>query len=451
VNHLARIQEHLPGPYALARDAVLTQVLDVMALELEAFDEDLDRMRQTHWIRFVYTLADAEKLSALVGVKRLPWENLTTFRTRLLPLVEARLDGALGPQAIKRFVYEYIRGIEDALSDAENKISYQLVPGLKSLTCEQSFRDAASEPPVDRPLFRFLELEENPERPKTSRVLVARSGRVPYLYRWEENNNGLSETIARFRITGRFGGRTTVPVLVNETTGDLLGYSGPIAFGQTLIITQKEGTDGLAQAILKEVDVTSRLFSMKGFALGVPFTRDDLDAAPRLPRMARGANRWIFLAVGLYNVKGLNHFFFSIAGKELREGMFDETFFNQALFPSGDAARVEMGWVETEPASFEVKVPRFLVIEPATIAAGNEGRTWEHVAEGLQDAVRQLHAAGVKAQVRFVPFVETQRQKARVRLPWIVTEPQSASPGTGDTMTVGGRFGESSLGGSRFE
>lgn len=446
MNHLARIQEHLPGPYALAADAVLTRLLDVIALEFEAFQEDLDRMRQSHWIHFVYRLADAEKLAALVGVTRLPWENLQTFRARLLPLVVARLRGALGPLEIKRFVYEYLRASENVLSDADNRLPYLLVPGLARVPFEQAFA-----PVAERPLFRPLELRENPQRLKSSGVLAARSGRVPYLYRWEEKNRGLSETRARFRISGLIGGRTTVPVLVNETTGDLLGYAGALPYGQTLVIEEREDAGSLARATLDGTDVSGRLFSMSGFSLGVPFTREDLAETPALPRLARGANRWIFLSVALYDVKGLNHFFFAIAGKDLYEGRFDETFFNQALFPSGPVARLEMDWVETEPACFEVRVPRCLVAEPADIAAAREDRPYRQIAEGLESAIRDLHAAGVRAEVRFVPFVETQRQRVRATLPWKAIDPEKGSAGSGDQMFTGGRFGESTLGGSRFE
>jgi hypothetical protein len=446
VNHLARIQEHLPGPYALAEDAVLTRLLDVVALEFEAFQEDLDRMRQSHWIRFAYRLADAEKLGALVGVARLPWENLQTFRARLLPLVKSRLAGALGPLEIKRFVYDYLNESERALSDVDGRLACLLVPGLQRVAFEQAFG-----PVPDRPLFRPLELRENPQRLKASGVLAARSGRVPYLYRWEEKNRGLDDTWARFRITGLFGGRTTVPVLVNETTGDLMGYAGQLPFGQTLVIEGEEETAETARATLNGADVSDRLFSMRGFTLGVPFTRQDLDEAPLLPRLARGTNAWIFLLVGLYDIRGLNHFFFAIAGKNLREGVFDEAFFNQALFPSGTVARLEMDWVETEPACFEVRVPRYLVAEPSQLAAVQEERPYRQVAEGLAVSNRELHAAGVKAEVRFVPFVETQRQKVRVTLPWKVMDPEKGTAGSGDVVFAGGRFGESSLGGSRFE
>ncbi len=325
MNHLARIQEHLPGPYALAGDAVLTRLLDVVALEFEAFQEDLDRMRQSHWIRFAYRLADAEKLAALVGVTRLPWENLLTFRARLLPLVRARLAGALGPLEVKRFVYDYLSDTEKVLSEADRRLAYLLLPGLQRVSFEQAFALAE-----ERPHFRPLELRENPQRLKTSGVLAARSGRIPYLYRWEEKNRGLDDTLARFRVSGLFGGRTTVPVLVNETTGDLLGYAGHLPFGQTLVIEGGQEDAETASAFINDTDVSDRLFSMRGFTPGVPFTRQDLDKTPRLPRMARGSNAWIFLSVGLYDIKGLNHFFFAIAGKELREGVFDKTFFNKA-------------------------------------------------------------------------------------------------------------------------
>ena len=446
MNSLARIQEHLPGPYALAADATLSQFLEVIALEFEAFQEDLDRMRQSHWIRFLYRLADAEKLATLVGVTRLAWENLPTFRARLLPLVVARLHGALGPLEIKRFVYDYLRAAEIALADTDNGIAYELVPGLARIAFDKAFG-----PVAERPLYRPLELLENPQQVKISGALAARSGRVPYLYRWQDQNRGLAETRARFCISGLIGGRTNVPVLVNQTTGDLLGYAGTLLYGQTLVIEEQAESDGVVRATIDGSDVSSRLFSVRGFTLGVPFTKKDIAAIPVLPRMARGVNQWIFLAVGLYDVKGLNHYFFAIAGRELYEGRFDETFFNQALFPSGNVVRLEMDWVETVPACFEVRVPRCLVVEPAAVVAAQKDHPYSQIAEGLESAIGELHAAGVRAEVRFVPFIETQRQKVRVTLSWKVIDPEKGSAGSGGRVSTGGRFGETSIGGSRFE
>ena len=227
------------------------------------------------------------------------------------------------------------------------------------------------------------------------------------MFRWQERNKGLDEAVATFRIQGLFGARTSVPVLVNLTTGDLIGYAGRLAFGQTLTIAPAGASDRRAQATLDGTDVSTRIFSVQGFELGVPFKREDLDAEPKSPRMARGANDWIFLSVGLYDVRGLNRFFFSIADRELFEASFDETFFDHALFPSGPIARLEMEWTETEPASFELRVPRYLVSEPEELVAASDERPFEQVGGALADSVAQLRAAGVRAKVEFVPFVET--------------------------------------------
>lgn len=446
MKHLAAMQRYLPDPYSLAPDAVLTQLLDTVALELECVDEDLDRLRQTHWIRTAYRLQDAEKLGALVGVPRLPWEDLRTYRARLLPLVKARLAGALGPNEIRKFVYDYLLETENALSDADGRLPYQLLPGLQRVTGEQAYATLS-----ERPLFRPLQLIENPERLRSSGVLAARGGKVPYLYRWTESNKGLDHTQATFAITGLFAGRTTVPILVNLTTGDLIGFARHLNFGQRLEITLVPDTSDRAQATIDGHDVTRHLFSVRGFQLGVPFARSDIDPQPLLPRLTRGANDWIFLSIGLFDIKGLNHFFFSIADQSLREGVFDETLFNHALFPSGTIARLDMQWIETEPASFEMRVPRYLVAEPATISAAESEPMYAQIADGLRSAIAQLRAAGVRSQVKFIPFVETQPQRVSVTLPWIVTDRQIGSPGTHDDVALGGIFGETKVDDSRFE
>jgi len=438
MKHLERLLDLLPGAYAVAGDAVLTSLLDVVALELETFQEDLDLMRQCHWIRSVYRLADAEKLAALVGIQRLPWEALEMFRERILALVAARLQGALGPVEIKRFVFEYIRKSEDVLGCT-------FVPGLRKLDFAHAF-PTEDEPPR----FGVLELRENPRRVRASGALQARSGRVPYLHRWSESNRGLDETVATFRVSGLPGGRTSVPVLVNETTGDLIGYAGRIPFGRTLVLQAGDSAGRPVRATLDGADVTGRVFGMEGFTLGVPFTPAQLDTQPRLPRLARGANEWIFLCLGLYDLRGLNNFFFAMAGRGLYEAVFDRTFFDQALFPSGPVATLEMDWIETTPACFEVHVPRWIVSEPLDGVASSAPRPYEQVAAGLVDTIRQLHAAGVRAEVQFEPFVERQPQQVRVSLPWKMLERETGPSGTVE-LTLGGRFGESPLGGARYE
>src|SRR4029078_12462161 len=138
MNHLDPMRDLLPRAYSIAGDSILTALLEIVALEMEIFQEDLDRVRQSHWIRSVYRLADAEKLGALLGIKRLAWETLPVFRERLLALVVARLQGALGPNEYKEFVYDYLSGCERVLD-------CMFVPGLQTVMLEEAY-----DPPADR-------------------------------------------------------------------------------------------------------------------------------------------------------------------------------------------------------------------------------------------------------------------------------------------------------------
>ena len=441
MSHLARLRGELPPLFTAEPDSIISALLDAIALELDAFQEDLDRYQRSHRVRSVYRLSDLEKMAALLGIDRLPWEQLDMFRERLLALVAELLDGATGPRQIRRFVENYLRRAESVLEST-------FVPGLRDLDPGEAYQS-----PPGRPLFRPLRLVENPERTRTSEALRAVDGRVPYLHRWKESNTGLGETIATFNVTGVAGG-TAVPVFANLTGGDLIGYAGTLGFGQTLRLGEvgpsSPGSPRLARALVDDRDVSADLFSLGGLVPGVPFSKADLDPRPLLPRLLRGPNDWVFLALGLYDIKGLDRTFFALADNDLREGVFDRTGFDNALFPGGTKAVVEMGWVETEPASFEVRVPRHLVAEPG--GAGADGvPNHEHVAEGLRSAVGVLHATGVRAVVVFEPFAEEQRQRVRFRLGLKTLEPETGTAGTADSLSLGGRFGESPLGGSRFD
>jgi hypothetical protein len=442
MNSLKRLLGALPPPYAVADDALLVRLLDVFALEMDALSEDVDRVRQTHWIDTVYRLEELDKLAALLNVRRFSWETLPTLRARLKALVQARLSGALGVREIRHFVYDYLTRVEEVLACV-------FLPGLSRPGTTRLDADQAYGVPEERPRYRPLELVENPEKLRRSNTLLARGGRVPYLFRWEESNRGLAPTRATFRVVGYSEGRTAVPILVNRTTGDLIGYRGTVPLGRALSI-EAGGADGAAKALLEGEDVSEKLFSMEGFRLGTPFEPSDLDASPRLPRLARGENAWIYLSVGLFDVAGLSRFFYAIAGEELREGVFDATFFNQALFPSGAVAKLEMSWLETEPASFEVRVPRYLVAEPTDATDVSSARPYQQFEEGLRESIGELHAAGVRAEVKFVPFQETLRQHVRLRPSWVVLPPGRGPAGEGSSMELGGRFGETGLGSSRY-
>jgi hypothetical protein len=437
VSHLSRVQDLLPPPYTGDANSILLRLLDIVALEMDAFDEDLDRYQRSHWIRAVQQLNDAEKMAALAGIRRLPWEDLDLFRERLLALIVALRSGASGPRQIRQFVYDY-------LSRAERVLGATFVPGLAKLTAAEA---AFSESP-DLPHYRPLRFVEFPPVARTSEVLDSRGGNIPYLYRWTETNRGLDETSPIFTMTGVHE-RTSVPILVNLTTGDLLGYAGQLRFGQTLTVTLSAlATEAVrtAAATLGSAVVTDRLFSVQNFKPGVPFTRDQLDKVPMHPRLPRGASDWLFLTVGLYDMRGLDRFSFAIADNLLHEGVFDDTFFDQAVFPAGTQVKLRMSWIETEPASFQVHIPRCITQEPAL----GDAPAWTHLEAGLQDAIGQLHAAGVRAGAIFDPFTEVQKQVTAFEVPFKTLDTETGSAGEAESLTFGSRFDESPLGSSRF-
>lgn len=436
---LSRLLDLLPPPYSDAPDSLLAAFVGAFALQFEAIEEDLDRLRRTHWIGEAYRLEDAAKLADLCGIDPLPWESLEAFRARLLPLVRAQLAGALGGGEIREFVYRYLRNAEEAL-DAT------FVQGLERCAgTAEAFGAQGS-----RPNFRPLAFEEFPKRERRSAALANRGGLVPVLFRWTETNRGLDECVPRIRIAGLTGRRTAVPLLANLTTGEMVMFGDRLLAGAELSIDlAPDGEDRAARAILDGEDVTGKLRSMSGFRPGDGFDPARFDAEPRLPRLLRGDNEWLFLSVGLFDVRGLDRFFFWLADNDLREGRFDETRFDKALFLSDPAARVDLEWAEREAGSFEIRVPRTIVVEPEGAAPAE--RPYMLVADALERSVARLHAAGVRAAVRYAPFAEVQRQEVRHTLPWIWVDRERGSPGSGDALEFGFHFEETGLGQARFE
>jgi hypothetical protein len=437
---LDRMQDLLPLPYSVAGDALLTAVLNVCALEVEALEEEVDRMRRSHWLDQAWRSSDVDRLAALLGIRRFPAEPTPLFRARLVALVRARLRGAVGPLEIRRFVYEYLRGVEDVLD-------FTVVAGLRGLKVEEAFEGVEK-----RPRFRRLRLVENPPRVRRSRVLRDRGGRVTQLFRWTERNAGLSVAPITLRISGAKGG-TSMPAIANLTTRELIGWRGRLRFGQTLII---ETVDGAARATTGGVDVTDQLFAIKPFVLGTPAADQPIDRQNiAVPSMARGDNDLLFAAIGLWDERAFDRVFFFPDDPLMREAVFGETAFDHALFPAGTLAHLDLTWTEEEPASFEVHVPLTVVIEPRALAdefrrASLTRPPWAEVADDLAETLPQLRAAGVRAALHFDSFHDTQEQIVSAQPSWIAFDPETASAGQGDTISIGARFDETVLERSRF-
>jgi hypothetical protein len=457
---LDRMLDALPPIYAIDDGSVLHQFLDSLALELDAYAEDLDRLRRTHWFAEAYRLTDLEKIAALVGIIRRSWEPLEMFRERVRALVDARLAGSVGPTAVRTYVYEAVRGAEQGL-DAT------LVPGLEqravpspgdpfAVRANPAALAAAFGVEESHPAWRPLQLVENPPRLLRSAALAARGGLVGYLHRWSDVNSGMAAAPVTVTITGRSGGHTATPVIANLTTGQALVYAGVLRVGQRLTVSPSpdQGVDARrARAVIDDVhDVTDRVLSLSGFRLGTPFSQfDGDDPGPLLPVQERGPNAWIYISAGLFDVRGLDDTYFQLAGEDLRQGAFDGTAFDQAIFATRIAARLELSWSEREPAAFSVVIPHGIVALPTVPDQPQEGGLGTEIAEGLAGDLDDLRAAGVRSRLELRPFGETQRQVSRVTLPWLVVPPEIGPAGEAVRVAVGGRFGESRFGEARFE
>ena len=435
------ILQALPRPYAVEPGSIVAQLLDVLSLELEIAAEDVGRVRLTHWIEHAYAEEDVVRLADLVGIDPLPWEDAATFRARLISLVTSRLRGSTGPREITGFVFAYLRAAEAALARPAARLDATLLPGLRALAApEEAF---ARQP--DRPGYRPLEMVENPPRHRSSQGLAATSGRVAHLQHWHDRNDGLYATRPTVALVGASGGRTSVPLLVNVTTGEWIGYRGVLPVGARLVIVGAQRT-GQATATLDGEDVSDRLMSSPHFPPDPGLQPSQLDRFPCVPTLLRGDNEWMYLSVGLFDVRGVDHARLAFADAVMREATFDASAYDHAIFPVGAVVGIEMTWVEAEPASFEVRIPNGVTVEPS----GRPPLAGE-VARALATSVDELRAAGVTAELVLVPFEERQPHRPSVRLPWMVLPPEHGPSGTDAEFTVGGRFDETVFGRTRFD
>jgi hypothetical protein len=429
----------LPPPWTQDHRSVISALLNVAALELEAGQEDVDRLRRSHGFDTAYRLGDLAKLVAILGVTQLPWEDdLDLLRSRARALIDARLDGSVGKREIGRFVVDY-------LARADAAVDVEVIRGLPS---PRAWTDAY--PPetftpghdgIDDRGSYPLRFVEWPRLVRHSAL-----GAVSYLHRWTERNGGVFAAVPTVEITGLPGGRTAVPIVANLSAGALVGWRGVVGAGRRLVIRQTDA--GVVAELDDEVsgvrDVTDRLFSAHRNAAGLDVA--ELDAEPELFALAQGDNELRYLNAGFFDVAGLDHTSFALAPAELREGVFDETTFDHSLFPGGPVAGLAMFWTERVPATFRVELRRDVVVH----RRGADTQLVDDVTDTLRRSLDELRAAGVVAELAPRGLHETQRQHARVSLPWVQVPLERGPSGSGGQFAVGARFGASPLGDSRY-
>jgi hypothetical protein len=198
------------------------------------------------------------------------------------------------------------------------------------------------------------------------------------------------------------GYRTVNPIVVNLTTEALVGFEGFVPDGKVLVI-RPDGT-----ATLGGIDVTSRVYA-RGVSLfdRARFDQDHFSIHTKgTPALRRGTSVWRYMAEGArFALPESPYSRFDQAAFAVppgwRSGSFEWSRFDEAAF-ARPAAKVQLQWVECQPATFVVRMP-WDIIEPPHV-----GLDPRHLVKGEVDRVR---AAGVRAVVEYQ--VESDRLKER--------------------------------------
>jgi hypothetical protein len=174
-------------------------------------------------------------------------------------------------------------------------------------------------------------------------------------------------------------------------------------------------------AALENRDVSAAVRTITGVVPGTAW--DDVDATPTPLRLLPGANELWFLPVAHYDSPGLDRVLLALASTDLRQGRYEESTFDSALFAMDPAATVTVGWTETAPATVHIELDGGGLLSragglDAAIAVRDE------LAVALDHGVDALAAAGVRTEVTIAPLRETQPQTDYLtgRLPLVMRE-----------------------------
>ena len=75
----------------------------------------------------------------------------------------------------------------------------------------------------------------------------------------------------------------------------------------------------------------------------------------------------------------------------------------------------------------------------------------DEVHAALASSIAELRAAGIAAALVVDPFAETQDHRPHMEPSWVTLPPEAGPTGTETEFTVGGRFGDTAFGTTRFE
>jgi hypothetical protein len=402
MTRLAPMLQRLPPPLRADGKGLLATFLAVPDAEMARYDEDMDRVRRSHFVETAFDREDVAKLAALFDMAPADWEPTALFRIRLVRTIAARLKGAVARAPLD----ELMAALLDAAQQALGTRYGALTPGPGG----RLFRDPAAAPRQGAPVFR-----EFPSRPARDQALAARGGLVRPLERVTLTNRGLFATPLEGVVRGLRGGRTAVPLLANLRTGRVVVYRGQVPCGAELRL----GVAGAAMtATLNERDMSDRLMTATGFAPGAALPLPP-EAVPQPIVLEPGANEIWFLPLALYGERILDRGAVAMPGLEVRLGAFGGpeapgTDFDNSLFEEPPSAALDLFWQEAAPASFRFEVAAGMVRHDAS-ETGDRLAERAALHRTMQDTLRLLRAAGTDGQVRFAALTETQDQRDRGR------------------------------------
>ena len=401
-------------PQLYREGEMVRQFLDQPAVQIEIVDEYAARVQRAHWVNETLELEEAAGLAALLDFTPDGWQTLDLFRTWVHSQRDATLiNGAVTVAGINRFLSEYKTGFEGATD-----ISFER---------------------------RAADLVEYPKRRRYA-AAPAVGGLVP-LSRFSVDMKGLDETVVSILLTGLSGGPESVPVVVNLTTGEGLVFLGNVAPGQRLWLQARE--DRSVAAHLERADATAQLRSLTGLVPGTVWSSSQVQNPPRALRLARGVNDLWFLTVAHFDAFGLDRFLLGLADLALRQGRWEETAFDHALFYQDPGVQLRMTWIETEPASIQARLPLGLALRRAT-APGRAEHDRDQFAASVAQGVTRLKAAGVRSEVLAVAFTETQPTNDFLTHTQPVTVREVGATGGERMPDKGGVFGVTGFGDSTY-
>ena len=441
MSRLDAMLDRLPPPLRIDADGLIGRVLGTGAAQFACIDEEMERIRRSHFLETAFDLVDIAKLGALFDLRPAPWEPADLFRIRLRATIAARLAGAVTRDAMEPVLVALLDGAQQALGSRYAA----LAPGARG----RVFRDPDTAARPGAPVFR-----EFPPRPRREPALVAQGGRLRPLDRASLTHRGLGAAPLQAVLRGRIGGRTAVPLLAHLGTGRVVVFRGLVPAGVELRL---EATADRLTATLDGREASDRLITASGFAPGAALPLP-ADPAPLPILLQPGSNDIWFLPLALYGERILDRGALAMPGLELRHGQFGApdapgSNFDDSLFEQAPSVSLDLFWEERMPASFRFEVPAGTVRHDTAVPGDTQGgdRDAQRIAvlDVLNETISLLRAAGVDGRVALAPLAETQRQRDRGRVvnPYL---PPDSQPTAARLAGVTALFDETATEGARF-